>query len=1393
MLKSLFAGITRTSMRLKWLTIALTIVFLVWGVASALQLNQEFLPSIEFPQSFIVTLRPGASAEDLRDLVTIPLEEEAAKIKGVLRAGMESTTTSPVSLVTVRNDYGPNQAKIREDLHAAIQKVIADGVPLGLRTTADLTPEIMQKVLKRAPSMWKHFEAQHFLAMPRQVFDAALEVNPDLINEVDLLTRDQLAARDVDVAVAGTPDQRRAVELPSAWRITDKETPRIITFSLNDIPITSASVFSTAAGTTPAQLRELVEKEVIPQLRRVKGVANVTLSGGQEIPPEVREAAAKAIAQAAAQGGGNGNTNSGPSSATPVAAKPAARNGSPVTEPAIPPLPASWRGLQFGFARPTLGMAISPVFNTAEDLLNVTDANGQDTKVADILNRLAANATYAAMVRELPPAVIGYLKEKEDGFEAGLNDKAMAALSAAAYARLKNEPTAPLLGGAWAQLATQAGFQKIMLESVRDLPRVKGSSAETINAVVKNTPAKLSTFAIRIAGSLSPEAVEYIVKHEPDFLAKLAPQALRYMNANALDKLKALSLDAWNALDKALRDDLEAIIKDPTKAPITALQDTGADAAADDPNAPVMPDSWKTLPGVNLQTASDLLKKPFGLGAGAFLNAAAANPQGSGIMKDLSAEILLYVAERDATFFKTLTPATLNLLSKETLAKLPSDLQDRAASGTVFLATTTITRTNSQPSLNVSFYKDSGSNTVRVSDAADEVFRDIEKKHPEIKFSTVFEQAGFVKESIEGVAREGSLGALAAIFVIFMFLNFSVRSTLVTAVSIPTSLAIAFVLMRWLPSSVNSLLTQPSVASALPEGVLTFLLRLFPAGLTLNIMTLSGLTVAIGRVVDDAIVVLENIYRQLQKGTDPRAAVIQGVRDVSVAIFAATLTTVVVFLPIGLAGGVVGEFFLPFGLAVTYALMASFIVAVTIVPLLAFMFIDQKHLPEEKEGRLASLYHRTIEWSLSHRWAVMGAAAVTLVIGMALFATRPTTFLPSLGDPQISVAVTMPQGTAIAQTDARVRQFEEYVNTLSGRGVEKYATVIGSGGGFESILGVGGGVNGSAGQLTLVVNAKDEALNQLTADVRAKAEAVFGKKNVRVSKASISEQGFGGFSVVVSGPEAELAKLNAKVKETLSKVPGLTNVSSTADQLGGAGSAAYLRVGLTAAMQFSGELETQNTLGVTRDAIQAVKAMPDLPSSVSVGEGFQSQQQTEGFAQIFSAMGVAVAAVYIVMVITFGSLIHPFTILFSLPLAVVGAALLMTLTNRVLGISAMVGMLMLIGIVVTNAIVLIDRVQANRKERGMATREALIEGGRTRLRPILMTAIATMVALTPLALGLSKGAIIATELGTVVIGGLFSSTLLTLLVVPIIYSLFDAAQRRIFGGGKVKPDAAAGD
>jgi multidrug efflux pump subunit AcrB len=589
------------------------------------------------------------------------------------------------------------------------------------------------------------------------------------------------------------------------------------------------------------------------------------------------------------------------------------------------------------------------------------------------------------------------------------------------------------------------------------------------------------------------------------------------------------------------------------------------------------------------------------------------------------------------------------------------------------------------------------------------------------------------------------------------------RSTFVTAVSIPLSVLMAFAALKWLPPAANSVL-QPLAdgTESIPVlGAITgVFLRLFPIGITLNIMTLSGMTVAVGRVVDDSIVVLENIYRHIQRGEELKSSVIVGTRDVAIAILASTVTTVVVFLPIGLLGGIVGEFFLPFGVTVTFALASSFLVAVTIVPVLAYIFIRKEHLPPEGETNIQRWYTPVLEWALKHRGLTLGIAGVLLATSLFILGQRPQAFLPDFGEVQINVSVDLPNGVAMSETNDAVIAFENQLENVVDLGTVQ--SEIGSSGGLASRL-LGGAIDQSTASISIGVSSTSK-IDPLTAEVRQIAEDSFGVENVVVSSGSLTSSAFGGFSLVLSGDPEELAAFNDQAIAELDKVEGLTNVTSNLMESG-----MILRVDGEPAVQYTGELETEDSLGVTETAKARLESI--VPSTLTVSEGFETEQQTKGFQQALRAIMISILAVYLVMVLTFRSFVHPFTILFSLPLAIIGAAIALWITNRVVGISVLVGLMMLVGIVVTNAIVLIDRVQTNRKKRNMDVYDALVEGGRTRLRPILMTAIAAMLALLPLALGFTEGALIAAELATVVIGGLFTSTLLTLVVVPVMYSL----------------------
>ena len=759
-------------------------------------------------------------------------------------------------------------------------------------------------------------------------------------------------------------------------------------------------------------------------------------------------------------------------------------------------------------------------------------------------------------------------------------------------------------------------------------------------------------------------------------------------------------------------------------------------------------------------------------------------------------------------------------------------------------------RTNGEPSLTVSISLASGANTVQVSEDVHAVFEDAEATYGEtVAIETITDQADFINESVDGLLQEGLLGGLFAVLVIFAFLR-SVRTTIVAAISIPLSLFIAIGLF----------------------GVF---------GLTINILTLSGLTVAVGRVIDDSIVVLENIYRHKGMGDARGDAVINGVREVAKAITVSTITTVAIFLPIGFVGGLVSQFFLPFGLAVTFAMLASLVVALTVIPVLAYLFMDKVNIKVDDNGEPPEtvwqrIYTPILEFVLRGRatkWATIGVAAVLSVAAMAMAANLPTAFIDMGGEDLVSITVAPPQGASSEAVSAKALEAEEIL--LDRDDVDMVmATIPGEGDtGSQALQAAFAGRPANSAAMTARI-AEGADIEETREAIKEDLEPVSSDGfDVIVSSESSMAAGMSGMAIVVSGADPEeIEAASAVIMADLAEMDGIDNltsdavaeapqvlvavdpnmammIGSTTAQVGTeirgvlvgsplgtyslddgsvidaqlrvsdaavqsvedlrqmpisgmAGSAplgnvadvevvevrsTVTRVNGSPAATISAEIVTEDTGAVSEEAAERIEALRTdglIPDTVETTFAGATAEMNEAFASLFFAMGFAILVVYIVMVLALGSLITPFIILFSLPLAAIGAFPALAIAGHPLGISAMVGLLMLIGIVVTNAIVLLDFVE-QRRARGASVYDALVDGGRVRVRPILMTAIATMLALTPVAMGMAHGSIIAEELATVVIGGLFSSTALTLIVIPVLYSLVEGGKagfRQRFGG-----------
>jgi multidrug efflux pump subunit AcrB len=755
---------------------------------------------------------------------------------------------------------------------------------------------------------------------------------------------------------------------------------------------------------------------------------------------------------------------------------------------------------------------------------------------------------------------------------------------------------------------------------------------------------------------------------------------------------------------------------------------------------------------------------------------------------------------------------------------------------------TSFSRLDGEPALAVAITKTPAGNTVEVSHAIRTAIEDMSGalEAKDVRVEVVFDQAPFIEESIEGLATEGLLGLVFAVVVILLFLT-SLRSTLVSAVSIPLSLFVTFIVMN-------------------------------ATGYTLNILTLGAMTVAIGRVVDDSIVVIENIKRHLSYGEQKTAAILTAVKEVGGAITASTVCTVAVFLPIALVGGMVGELFRPFAMTVAIAMAASLFVALTIVPVLAYWFITAPVVPadpeqakilaerareaaeaKERRGLWQRGYLPTLRAALRHPAITLGVAVAVLAGTVALVPRLETNFLGDSGQDTLTVTEAFAPGTSLASQDAAAREVEEALLGLDV--VETVQTTVGSGGGPEAaflgggepkatfsltldadadgveaqqevrdaVAGLGGedsegitvaGADAAFGSSTvdLVVRAPDtetlaaaadqvqqvaedtdgasEVANNLASDqstiqvtVDRDAAAAVGLTETQVagtvaglmspSPVGTVDLGEGPVQVrvAVGQAPATVDELRALVVPTATGVVRLTQIASVDEvevptsisRVDGERSAT---IAVTPAGQDLGTLTTALTAAVDDLA---------LPGGATVEVGGVATQQADAFADLGLALLVAIAIVYLVMVATFRSLLQPFILLVSIPFAATGALLLLLATGTPLGVPALIGLLMLVGIVVTNAIVLIDLINQYRA-RGRGLDEAVMEGARKRLRPIVMTAAATIFALVPMAIGLTGGgSFISQPLALVVIGGLLSSTLLTLVVVPVLYTITERA------------------
>lgn len=747
-----------------------------------------------------------------------------------------------------------------------------------------------------------------------------------------------------------------------------------------------------------------------------------------------------------------------------------------------------------------------------------------------------------------------------------------------------------------------------------------------------------------------------------------------------------------------------------------------------------------------------------------------------------------------------------------------------------------ISRTNGEDSIGIQIVKAADGNTVEVVNNVKDEISTIEKDL-DLKVITTLDQGKPIEEAVSTMLSKALFGIVFAVLIILLFLR-SIKTTLISIVSIPLSLLMAIFLLHQMD-------------------------------ITLNLLTLGALTVAIGRVIDDSIVVMENIYRRMALPGEQlrgKELIREATRQMFIPIFSSTIVTIAVFLPIGLVGGIVGEMFLPFALAIAFALAASLIVAVTIVPMLAHSLYKKQlslvgtkenKAKEEKPGKLAQSYSRILEWTLNHKLITFGGSVVILVLSFFLVPLIGVSFLPDEEEKMIVATFSPEAGQTREDVEVIAMDAEKYLNNHEG--VTTYQYSLGGGSPMDAMMGMGGsnsalffieydedfknfgeetskvidklnensaqgewksmdfgGMGGSGLQLYVYGDNKED-IEKATDQILPILE---DNKNLEKVESSLSEA-YDQYTLVANQKKlSSLGLTAAQVGMNLmppGEAPALTTVKQDGKELNvyievkedeyknidelknkviqsplgipvKLGDVMDVEEGKTpdTIQRRDGKMYASLTADVKSKDVAAISSSVekkisdlDLPSGVKVDFGGVTEQINESFSQLGIAMLAAVAIVYFVLVVTFGGALAPLAILFSLPFTIIGSLVALWIAGEPINVSAMIGALMLIGIVVTNAIVLIDRVIHQEKE-GLSTREALLEAGSTRLRPILMTALATIGALIPLALGVEGGGggLISKGLGVTVIGGLISSTLLTLVIVPIVYETFMKKRKR---------------
>ena len=783
-------------------------------------------------------------------------------------------------------------------------------------------------------------------------------------------------------------------------------------------------------------------------------------------------------------------------------------------------------------------------------------------------------------------------------------------------------------------------------------------------------------------------------------------------------------------------------------------------------------------------------------------------------------------------------------------------LRDIAVIKDGYKENTQMTRVDGGAAVGIACMKQTDANTVKACEAVKEEIAQLEKEYNmDLTVKVIMDQSSYINDSLNTTKKQIVEGALLAVVVLLFFLR-NIRSTFIIFTSIPLSIVAAFVLMYFNHN-------------------------------TLNLITLGGLALGVGRIVDDSIVVFENIYRHRSLGMPPMEAAVTGASEVGNAVIAATLTIIAVFLPIMFTEGLASILFKPMALTISFAIVASLAVALTVIPLMSSRMLTDRAMEKINLGtgrtrkimdsfghwidNLGERYKILLHWSLGHRKIIILSVTGLMIVSIALTPLVGAEFMPKMDSGQISINIETDKGSTLENTDKIVDQVEKEVGKIP----EVYTryTSVGSSGNY---LASGSETDKATIYVELVDRSKrDKNVDTIAEEIRNNLVNVAGAKiEVNTMDATSSSGSTGGpINVQIRGDDLQqLQSLSTQIANIVKSVPGTREVSSSvADgnpeiqvQIDRLRASSYgltpMQVASEVRNAMNGTVATRykvegdevdvkvryapqghedlaslenltilsprgnvvklsqvadfelaqgpvqidredqvrkaevNAYLLNRDLNSVIKDIQskvnkmNLPAGYTVTYEGENQDMMDSFGSLGIALILAIILVYAVMAIQYESFFNPFVIMFSIPTALIGVVLGLLMTGRSFSVPSFIGLIMLVGIVVSNAIVLVDYLKQLR-ERGMERNAAIIEAGRVRLRPILMTAFATILAMLPLSLGLGQGAEWGAPLATVIIGGLVVSTFITLVLVPVIYSLFDdwgRKLRRKFKDGRAK-------